>query len=85
MTPELWSAFVGILVPIIINFVKPKEWSDPAKFAVAAICSVLAGLGTAWFAGDFVWAWQGALDDVVVVFTAATASYKLFWKPVFGW
>ena len=88
MSPEAWSFLVGLFVPILVQAVKtrfPESWPDWGKLVIALSCSVVIGLGSAYFQGELVWAWAGILGNIAAVFSASQIAFKVGWQPVFGW
>lgn len=75
----MWSGLVGFGLPPIVAIINQPSWPGWARAFVTVVLCVLAGGGTAWFEGSLTDArWTTA---VLIVLTAAVASYRMFWRP----
>ncbi|WP_377271939.1 hypothetical protein [Peterkaempfera sp. SMS 1(5)a] len=76
---QMWALIVGAIAPLVIAVINQPTWSAPAKAAITAVASVLIGLGTAYFAGDF--AGKDVVTSILTAFVAAITAYHGFFKP----
>lgn len=75
----LWSAIIGPWMPVIIATINRQRWTSTAKGVSTFVVSAVAALGTSYFAGELE---SGEiLLNVLIVMSAATVSYNMFWKP----
>jgi hypothetical protein len=80
---EFLSLLIGALMPLVISLLKHAAWTPELKTLVAlALCVIVAALevlGSAWLTHTAIprTAW---LTTAGLIFSAATASYKLYWK-----
>jgi len=76
----MWSAIVGFLSPVVIQFLAKSGWTRARQALVAFAFCALISIPTVYFAGNF------EADDLVksalIIFTVAISSYKGFWQPV---
>lgn len=78
MTVDQWAAVMGFLVPALVAVVNREPWKPWIKAVVALLTSLVVGTITALLAGNFTGTnWATAIG---IVFGAAIASYKLWWK-----
>jgi hypothetical protein len=77
---DAWAILVGAAMPVVISALKSAAWPTKAKFLLAVVVCAVAGAGTAYFAGQLSLTWERALVDVAIVFTSATAVYKLWFE-----
>lgn len=75
----MWAGVVGFLMPILVSIVVQASWPDWAKSLVAFAASLIAGAGTAHFAGNLVG--RDVVSNALIVFTVGIATYYGFWKP----
>ena len=81
---EAWAVIVGILMPLVISWLKDVSWPDRAKFYFSVGLCIVAGGLTSLFAGQLVFSWQNAVVDIAIVFLAAQVFYK-GWFEGTGW
>lgn len=75
---EFISLAVGVLMPLVISFLKSRTWPDAVKVLLSLLCCVIAGACVAYATGGLTWgAWAA---DAGLVFTAATVVYKAWFK-----
>lgn len=77
----MWTMLVGFALPPVLAIVMQAGWPGHVKSVVAFLASVLAGAGTAWFAGSL--NGRDTVTCVLIVLTVAQATYHGFWKPTF--
>lgn len=76
---------IGLLVPIVVSYLKDQGWPDALKLALSLGISILVGAATTWVAGQAdgtPWTWQDFAANSGLVFTAATAFYKTIFQGV---
>ena len=78
--PQWYVWVLGVLLPLLENFIISKNWSSSLKVLVAFGVSVLAGLGACYFGGKF--DPQNILITIGTIFTLAQVMYDSFWKKV---
>jgi hypothetical protein len=76
---ELSSAFVGLLVPLIVSFVNQSHWKSQVKGLVAIVISLVAAVVTSWAAGDL--HGKSLATSFLIVLGATLSTYRIFWKP----
>lgn len=75
----MWAGIVGFVMPVAVAVVMQSGWSDRVRSLVGFACCLIAGAGTAWFAGNF--DGRDIVSCVLVTFTIAIATYYGFWRP----
>ena len=68
---------LGLLAPIVIQFVTKHVTNELARFAVSLLLSAVTAIIAMAFSGV---SWTVTPEFIAVWFTFATISYKLFWK-----
>lgn len=76
---ELSSAFVGLLVPLIVSFENQTHWKSQVKGLVAIVVSLVAAVVTSWAAGDL--HGRSLATSFLIVLGATLTTYRVFWKP----
>ncbi|CAM5388854.1 MULTISPECIES: hypothetical protein [Streptomyces] len=76
---QMWALIVGFASPMLISVINRPEWSQAARTLVQVVVSVLVGLGSALFAGDF--AGKDVVTSILVAAVAAISAYKGVFKP----
>ncbi|WP_196942856.1 hypothetical protein [Streptomyces sclerotialus] len=76
---QMWALIVGFASPLLISVINQPHWSSTARAAVQVAVSVLVGLGTAYFAGDF--AGQDIITSILLASVSAISAYKGIFKP----
>jgi hypothetical protein len=71
------SFLVGIVIPLLISWLKSCAWPQRGKVLVALVVSVVAGAATSWAAGNLIWSWDRALVDAAIVVATGQGTYKL--------
>ena len=74
----LFAIIIGFALPALIAFVNQSTWSSQLKGIVAFISSVIAGAGTAFFAGQ--WNGEDIVRSVMIVLIMSQIAYVTFWK-----
>ena len=77
----MFALIIGFLLPLLVAVFQQPRWSDPIRAAVALLVSLLAGAGTAYFAGDLGLRPETLVTDTLIIFVAAIAAYRGWWKP----
>lgn len=75
----LYAAVIGSLLPLVIAFIQREHWSSQIRSLVAFAAVFVAGLGTAYFDGDFTT--KGVVGAILIVFTTARTTYAALWQP----
>lgn len=75
----MWNGIIGFGMPIILSVLIQSRWPEWAKSLVAFVACLVAGYGTAYFAGNL--DGRDWVSGALVVFTVAIASYYGLWKP----
>jgi VIT1/CCC1 family predicted Fe2+/Mn2+ transporter len=76
---QLASAFVGIVMPLVVSVVNQAHWKPQAKALVALLVSVLASFVTSWIAGDL--NGKSFATSFLIVLGTTLTTYRVFWKP----
>ncbi|MET9293460.1 hypothetical protein [Streptomyces sp. NPDC003077] len=76
---QMWALIVGFASPLLISVVNQPQWSGAVRTAIQVVVSVLVGLGSAYFAGDF--AGKDVVTSILVAAVAAISAYKGVFKP----
>jgi hypothetical protein len=81
---ELISAFLGLATPMIISWFKGNHWSDRQAMIVSLVICICVGALSSIATHAFVLKEQMTYEDwasnALVVFTAATAFYKIHFE-----
>ncbi len=75
-----WSGIVGFFLPLLISAISRLTWPQSLRAVVAFILCLVAGLGTAYFAGNFHLTTIGLSIGTVLV--VAWSSFSRFWNKV---
>jgi hypothetical protein len=76
---QLVSAFVGLVMPLVVSVINQEHWSSPVKGFVAVLVSLVASLVTTWANGGL--HGHSLASSFLVIFGATLATYRIFWKP----
>ena len=76
---QLSSAFVGLIVPLVVSFVNQTHWKSQVKGLVAILVSLVAAVVTSWAAGDL--HGRSLATSFLIVLGATLSTYRIFWKP----
>lgn len=79
------AAVIGFFLPLVISFVKRRQWSDQAKRITAFVISAAAGIVNVGVQAGWVFDTIGqflgmAVFSIIDVYVAATVIYQSFWK-----
>ena len=76
---DMYTAVVGLLLPILISTILSPDWNKQTKGWISFGLVFLAAAGHLFFIGDFdIASFPGTLLKVLFL---ATGSYLSFWKP----
>lgn len=76
---EMWSAFVGAVLPPIVAVINQAHWPRMLRAIVSVVLALIAAAVTCWLKGDLS---NGSYaHSVLVVLTAMLATYHWFWRP----
>ncbi|WP_223731871.1 hypothetical protein [Streptomyces purpurogeneiscleroticus] len=76
---QMWALIIGFVSPLLISVVNRPQWSSAARASVQMAVSVLVGLGSAYFAGDF--AGKDVISSILIASVSAISAYKGIFKP----
>jgi hypothetical protein len=76
---QLWSAFVGIVLPNVVSLVNQAHWPSWLKGAVAVVACAIAAIITTDLQGGF--HGRSFATSFLIVLSATLATYRVFWKP----
>src|SRR5262245_18984366 len=76
---QLASAFVGIVMPLVVSTVNQTHRKPQMKGLVAILVSVVASFLTSWIAGDL--NGRSFATSFLIVLGATLTTYRVFWKP----
>ncbi|MFC6065463.1 hypothetical protein [Streptomyces ochraceiscleroticus] len=76
---QMWALIIGFVSPLLISVVNRPQWSSAARSFVQMAVSVLVGLGSAYFAGDF--AGKDVISSILIASVSAISAYKGIFKP----
>jgi hypothetical protein len=77
------AVILGIVMPVIVSFLKDCGWSTRQKFWFTILICGIAGAGTAFYTGGLAFTFEGAqklLLDVAIVFSASQVVYKAYFE-----
>lgn len=70
-----YEAFIGLLLPVVVDFVNKYVSNSKWRFVVSVLVSVGVGVVLNYESLSL----EDILGSAAVVFAAAQASYKLYW------
>lgn len=73
------AIIVGLLLPILISFVKKQHFANATNGAIAVAVYAIVGVATLLVSGEAVSA-QNLVVDIGIITTAGTVAYTAFWK-----
>jgi len=76
---QLVSAFVGLVMPLVVSVINQEHWSSELKGVVALVISFVAAGVTTWVNGGL--HGHSLASSFLIVFGATIATYRVFWKP----
>lgn len=82
MTSELYSGFVGLFMPFLVEFLKAKLPETKGKwlgYLLALIVSIVIGGGSSYFSNQF--DPENILSSVGSALIASQAVYNFWFKP----
>lgn len=81
---ELWAAFVGLILPLVIAVINRRAWSSGVKAMVAFACVLISTAITLLISGALIpgdQTWRNWLAALLIVFLMTKVSYDAIWKP----
>lgn len=72
---------VGLLLPILISFVKQRHFSQAVNGSIAVAVYAVVGVGALLASGELV-SFQNLVVDIGIVTAAGTVAYTAFWKNI---
>ena len=75
----MWSLIVGFFMPPVQAVIQQTNWSSRLRAGVNFVACFVAGVGVAFFQGDFTG--RRVVGSVLVVLVTTIAVYKGTWKP----
>lgn len=75
----MWNGIIGFIMPVVLSVIIQSRWPEWAKSVVAFAACLIAGYGTAYFAGNLTNV--DIITGALVVFTVAISTYYGLWKP----
>lgn len=87
MTPEVFSGFIGTVLPPFVDIVNEKLGAEKGrwKFFISLLISIMVGTAmTVIEAGSFSDLYENGdtlLLSIGAAFTASQAVYQTYWKP----
>lgn len=78
MENEGISFILGLLMPIVIDYVNKRDWSSQTRYIVASAICVATGALVEYFNGRL--ALNSVLQSAGIVFATAQSTYNLYWK-----
>jgi len=76
--PEWYVWLIGVLLPILENFVINQKWHSAVKVLIALASSIVVGLGATYLSGKF--DLQNILITIGTIFITAQLTYDSYWK-----
>jgi hypothetical protein len=76
---QLISAFIGLVMPLVVSVINQEHWSSPVKGLVAVLVSLVASVVTTWAQGGL--HSHSLASSFLIIFGATLATYRVFWKP----
>ena len=73
-----WALIVGFALPPVLAVLMQTHWTTQVKSLVAFVVCAVAGLGTAFFAGELSDDW---VSSALIVLVTGISTYQGFWKP----
>jgi len=74
----MWSLIVGFVIPPVLAVVQQPTWSQSLRTVVLGVTALIAGFGTAYFAGSL--DGKDITTAVLIVLVSAISTYRGFWK-----
>lgn len=76
----MWSLLLGAVLPPLVSLIKRNKWSDGLKSLFSVLIFVFAGVGTAYFSGNF--NGRSVVSSFLVIAVTGYSLYQNFYKPV---
>ena len=75
---NMWALIVGFFAPLVVAAVIHATWPWLLKLVVAVVTAAIVGVGTSYYAGQFV---DVDIGTAILMATVATiAAYETTWK-----
>jgi len=74
----MWALIVGFFLPVVISIIVQTSWTTALKASVAFVVCLIAGAGTAYFAGDL--DGKDWITASLMIMVTALTTYSQFWK-----
>ena len=75
----MWSLIVGFFMPPVQAIIQQTTWSSQLRAGVNFVACAVAGIGVAYFQGDFTG--RRFIESALVILVTTIAVYKGTWKP----
>lgn len=75
----MWSLIVGTVLPPLVAIIQQPQWQQWTRTVVMIVVSLIAGAGTAYFAGQL--DTQDWVTASLIVIVTAISTYKGIWQP----
>jgi hypothetical protein len=76
---QQWAMIVAFFAPLVIAVVNQPGWTKFRRTSVMVAASVLIGLGTSYFAGDF--SDRSIVSCILIGMTVTISAYKGLFEP----
>ncbi len=74
----LWATIIAWFAPLVVAIVIRAGWPWPLKLAIAIVTAAIIGIGTAYYADQFVDVDIGRL--ILLAIVATITAYETTWK-----
>jgi hypothetical protein len=74
-----YTAVVGVILPLLVAYLKNQDWPKGIKMALAVLLTVVASVGHMFYSGNFDMADLG--KTFLVMLSISTTTYKWVWQP----
>lgn len=75
----IWSALIGVAMPLVVSLVNQSTWPKGIGAVVALGTSLIAAGVTCWVGGDL--KGNDYINSAGLILISTVATYHLFWKP----
>jgi hypothetical protein len=79
--PDWLNGALGFIIPILIQWIKGKNWSRFYKFLLALGSCIVAGIVSCLVTGHF--DVKDVPASIIFIFGVAQITYETFWKQLF--